>query len=134
MTKKEYILAVIDTFPDWEMWWWLKAMVQNDQLDERTINILVIILNNAMDKITAAVKESKLIERIDNRVCCGVLILVKRRKSDQIRRQIQGDTAEINIASLTVRSVSITPAHAKEHDAGAETGIGPEEIIFRCVQ
>lgn len=67
MTKKEYILAVIDTFPDWEMWWWLKAMVQNDQLDERTINILVIILNNAMDKITAAVKESKLIERIDAR-------------------------------------------------------------------
>ena len=42
-------------------------MVQNDQLDERTINILVIILNNAMDKITAAVKDSKLIERIDAR-------------------------------------------------------------------
>jgi hypothetical protein len=42
-------------------------MVQNDQLDERTINMLVIILNNAMDKITTAVKESKLIERIDAR-------------------------------------------------------------------
>ena len=67
MTKKEYILAVIDTFPDREMWRWIKAMVQNDQLDERTINMLVIILNNAMDKITAAVKESKLIERIEAR-------------------------------------------------------------------
>ncbi len=67
MTKKEYILAVIDTLPDWEMWRWIKAMVQNDQLDERTINMLVIILNNAMDKITTAVKESKLIERIDAR-------------------------------------------------------------------
>lgn len=67
MTKKEYILAVIDTFPDWEMWRWIKAMVQNDQLDERTINMLVIILNNAMDKITTAVKESKLIEKIDTR-------------------------------------------------------------------
>ena len=42
-------------------------MVQNDQLDERTLNMLVIILNNAMDKITAAVKDSKLIERIDAR-------------------------------------------------------------------
>jgi hypothetical protein len=42
-------------------------MVQNDQLDERTINMLVIILNNAMDKITTAVKESKLIEKIDTR-------------------------------------------------------------------
>ena len=67
MTKKEYILAVIDTFPDWEMWRWIKAMVQNNQLDERTINMLVIILNNAMDKITTAVKESKLIEKIDAR-------------------------------------------------------------------
>ena len=67
MTKKEYILAVIDTFPDWEMWRWIKAMVQNDQLDERSINMLVIYLNNAMDKITTAVKESKLIEKIEAR-------------------------------------------------------------------
>ena len=67
MTKKEYILAVIDALPDWEMWRWIKAMVQNNQLDERTMNTLVIILNNAMDKITTAVKESKLIERIDAR-------------------------------------------------------------------
>jgi len=68
MTKKQYILAVIDALPEWEMWRGIKAMVQNDQLDERTINILVIILNNAMDKITTAIKESKLIERIDARI------------------------------------------------------------------
>ena len=67
MTKKEYILAVIDTFPNWEMWRWIKAMVQNDQLDERTINLLVIMLNNMMDKITTAIKESKIIEKIDAR-------------------------------------------------------------------
>ena len=65
MTKKEYILAVIDTLPEWEMWRWIKAMVQNNQLDERTINMLVIILNNAMDKITDAVKKHKLIEKIE---------------------------------------------------------------------
>ena len=65
MTKKEYILAVIDALPEWEMWRWIKAMVQNNQLDERTINMLVIILNNAMDKITDAVKKHKLIEKIE---------------------------------------------------------------------
>jgi hypothetical protein len=39
-------------------------MVQNDQLDERTINMLVIILKKAMDKLTATIKENKMIESI----------------------------------------------------------------------
>ena len=64
MTKKEYILAVIDALPDWEMWRWIKAMVENDQLEEHTINMLVIILKKAMDKITATIKENKMIETI----------------------------------------------------------------------
>ena len=64
MTKKEYILAVIDALPDWEMWWWIKAMVQNDQLDEHTINMLVIILKRAMDKITSTIRENKMLETI----------------------------------------------------------------------
>ena len=64
MTKKQYILAVIDALPEWEMWRGIKAMVQNDQLEEHTINMLVIILKKAMDKITATIKENRMIERI----------------------------------------------------------------------
>ena len=64
MTKKEYILAVIDALPNWEMWRWIKAMVQNDQLEEHTINMLVIIFKRAMDKITATIKENKMGETI----------------------------------------------------------------------
>ena len=64
MTKKEYILAVIDALPEWEMWRWIKAMVENDQLEEHTINMLVIILKKAMDKITATIKENKMLETI----------------------------------------------------------------------
>lgn len=64
MTKKEYILAVIDALPDWEMWRGIKAMVQNDQLDDHTINMLVIIFKKAMDKITATIKENKMVETI----------------------------------------------------------------------
>lgn len=64
MTKKEYILAVIDALPEWEMGWWIKAMVQNDQLEERSIDMLVIILKKAMDKITATIKENKMVETI----------------------------------------------------------------------
>lgn len=64
MTKKEYILSVLDIFPDWEMWWWIKAMVQNDQLDDHTMNLLVIALKRAMDKLTAVIKENKMLETI----------------------------------------------------------------------
>ncbi len=64
MTKKEYILAVIDALPEWEMWRWIKAMVQNDQLEDRSIDMLVIILKKAMDKITATIKENKMVETI----------------------------------------------------------------------
>ena len=64
MTKKEYILAVIDALPEWEMWRWIKAMVQNDQLEEHTIDMLVFILKKAMDKLTATIKENKMIETI----------------------------------------------------------------------
>ena len=39
-------------------------MVQNDQLNDHTINMLVIILSKAMDRISATIKENKMIERI----------------------------------------------------------------------
>jgi hypothetical protein len=39
-------------------------MVQNNQLEEHTINMLVIIFKKAMDKITATIKENKMIETI----------------------------------------------------------------------
>ena len=64
MTKKEYILSVIDIFPDWEMWRWIRAMVQNDQLDDHTMNLLVIAFKRAMDKLSNVIKENKMLETI----------------------------------------------------------------------
>ena len=39
-------------------------MVQNNQLEDRSIDMLVIILKKAMDKITATIKENKMVETI----------------------------------------------------------------------
>ena len=64
MTKKEYILEVLDLFPDWEMWWWIRAMVQNDQLEDHTMNLLIIALKRAMDNLTDVIKENKMMETI----------------------------------------------------------------------
>jgi len=46
------------------MWRWIKAMVQNDQLDEKTIDALVVIFKKAMSKIASTIKENKIIENI----------------------------------------------------------------------
>jgi len=64
MTKKEYILAVIDALPDWEMWRGIKAMVQNNQLDDETIDKLVIVLKRVMAKMAAAIRETNAIETL----------------------------------------------------------------------
>ena len=43
---------------------------------------------------------------------------------------MQSDAPEIGIAAFRVCPLSVAYAHAKEHDAEPQTGIGPKEIIF----
>ena len=83
MTKKEYILSVLEIFPDWEMWWWIKAMVQNDQLDDHTMNLLVIALKRAMDKLTAVIKENKMLETIQ------AVENLNKQKKEQAKKDAQ---------------------------------------------
>ena len=64
MTKKEYILAVIDALPKWEMWRWIKAMLLNNQLEDETIDKLVIIFKKVMKEITDSLRENKVMENL----------------------------------------------------------------------
>lgn len=64
MTQKEFILRVLKLFPNWEMWRWIKAMVQNNQLEEDTLNRLVIVFKQALDEINSVIKENKMLETI----------------------------------------------------------------------
>ena len=67
MTKKEYIVAVTDALPDWELGKQIKSGIINGQYDERTINMLVIVLKKAMDRITKEIKDNHMIEKINQR-------------------------------------------------------------------
>ena len=64
MTKKEYILAVIDALPKWEMWRWIKAMVLNNQLEDETIDKLVIIFKKVVREITDSLRKNKVKENL----------------------------------------------------------------------
>ena len=104
--------------------------------DRRLYDILIFIQSQDLDRIGVAVQKQadQLIESIDYSVCLPVLILVKCRKSDQIRREIQRNSTEIDIASLAVRAIAIAAAHAEQHDTGTKTGIGPDEAILACIK
>ena len=63
--------------PDWEMWRWIKAMVQNNQLNDETIDKLVIVFKKAMDQIMSYIKENKIEEKINKIEQPYALILYK---------------------------------------------------------
>lgn len=65
MTKEEYIIAVIDCFPDWEMGKEIRTKVLGGECSEHTINMLVIIFKRVMNEITAQIKENRLLEKIE---------------------------------------------------------------------
>ena len=46
------------------MWRGIKAMVQNNQLDDETIDKLVIVFKRAMAKMATAIRETKAIETL----------------------------------------------------------------------
>jgi len=64
MTKQDYLLAVINAMPDREMGRGIKAMVENNQLENRTIDLLVIIFKKAMSEINDVVKKYRVMEAI----------------------------------------------------------------------
>jgi len=65
MTKKEYILAVIDSVPNREMWRGIKAMINNNQLDDKAINSLVIVFKKVVKDFLNKKKQEETVERFN---------------------------------------------------------------------
>ncbi|MDR2190261.1 MAG: hypothetical protein LBP53_03585 [Candidatus Peribacteria bacterium] len=64
MTKQDYLLAVIDAMPDREMGRGIKAMIENNQLEDHTTDVLVVIFKRAVDRITDVIKKHHIMEAI----------------------------------------------------------------------
>jgi hypothetical protein len=64
MTKQDYLLAVINAMPDREMGRGIKAMVENNQLEDHTINLLVIVFKRAVDRLTDVMQKHKVMTAI----------------------------------------------------------------------
>ena len=64
MTKQEYLFAVIDAIPDWKMGRGLKTLIANNQLNEETIDKMVIIFKRAMDRISFYIKGQHVLEQL----------------------------------------------------------------------
>ncbi|MDR0650955.1 MAG: hypothetical protein LBG59_06245 [Candidatus Peribacteria bacterium] len=64
MTKQDYLLAVIDAMPDREMGRGIKAMIENNQLEDHTINLLIIVFKRAVDRLTDIMKKHQIMTAI----------------------------------------------------------------------
>jgi hypothetical protein len=65
MTKQDYLLAVIDAMPDREMGRGIKAMIENNQLEEYTLDMLVIVFTRIVNKITDTLKKQRIMQSIE---------------------------------------------------------------------
>jgi tellurite resistance protein len=66
MTKQDYLLAVINAMPDREMGRGIKAMIENNQLDEHTLDMLGIVFAKMVDAITDDAKKQRITKEIEN--------------------------------------------------------------------
>ena len=65
MTKKEFMLKVIDALPNWKMGWGLKALIQNDQLDPDVFEKLYEVFKNSVNQTHAEIQQKKMQKRMD---------------------------------------------------------------------
>jgi hypothetical protein len=65
MTKKEFMLKVIDALPNWKMGWGLKALIQNDQLDPDVFEKLYEIFKSSVNKTYSEVQQQQMQQRME---------------------------------------------------------------------
>ena len=65
MTKKEFMLKVIDSLPDWKMGWGLKALIQNDQLSPDAFEKLYEVFKNSVHQTYNDVQKQQMQQRMD---------------------------------------------------------------------
>jgi hypothetical protein len=65
MTKKEFMLKVIDALPNWKMGWGLKALIQNNQLDPDVFEKLYEVFKNSVNQTHAEIQQQQMQKRMD---------------------------------------------------------------------
>ena len=65
MTKKEFILQVIEFLPDWKLGWWLKALIENNQLSPEVFERLYEVFRKSVLQTYNEVQKQELKERIE---------------------------------------------------------------------
>jgi len=65
MTKKEFMLKVIDSLPDWKMGWGLKALIQNDQLSPDAFEKLYEVFKNSVHQTYNDVQKQQMQQRMN---------------------------------------------------------------------
>lgn len=65
MTKKEFMLQVIDFLPDWKMGWGLKALLENDQLSPEVFDRLYEVFRKSVHNTYTEVQKQQFKQRLE---------------------------------------------------------------------
>ena len=65
MTKKEFMLKVIDSLPEWKMGWGLKALIQNDQLEPDVFERLYEVFKKSVTQTFNDIQKHQMKQRMD---------------------------------------------------------------------
>lgn len=79
MTKKEFMLQVIDFLPDWKMGWGLKPLIENNQLAPDVFEQLYLIFQENIHQTYTELQKVQLKDRLEK-------IEEMRQKDEQARQ------------------------------------------------
>ncbi len=88
MTKQEYLLEILNAMPNREMGRWIKAMVENNQLEERVLDSLIVVISKSVNKIADVVKKHRIVE------------ILKSIQSFNIQKEVQAEQDKEDLAKL----------------------------------
>lgn len=64
MSKQAYLISVLDALPEREMGRGIRTLLTNNQLNEETLDKMVVMFKRTMDQMMSYIKDKQLLEKI----------------------------------------------------------------------
>ncbi len=92
MTKKEFMLQVIDFLPNWKLGWGLKALIQNDQLEPDVFEKLYEIFKDWVHKTYSEMQKAQFKQKMEK--------VEEMKKKEKAHKENESEDLDAMLTSL----------------------------------